>query len=37
VVTAEIDLARIAQARSWVPAIDHDRPFSAPEVAPAAG
>jgi predicted amidohydrolase len=31
VVTAELDPAAVAQARGWIPALDHDRPFTPPE------
>jgi predicted amidohydrolase len=30
-IVAEIDLARVAEARRMVPALDHDRDFEAPE------
>ena len=30
---AEIDPARVAKARAMIPALDHDRPFAAPEAA----
>lgn len=31
VVTAEVDTTRIEQARGWVPSLQHDRHFAAPE------
>ena len=32
---AEIDMARVAEARGKIPALDHDRPIE-PEALPAA-
>ena len=37
VVTAEIDMARVAEARSAVPALRHDRAFSVPRTLRLAG
>jgi len=34
IVTATIDMARVEEARQRIPALDHDRPFDAPEPAP---
>ena len=31
---AEIDPAEVAKARAMIPALDHDRPFAAPQAAP---
>ncbi len=36
VVTAEIDLDKVVQARGWVPSLRHDRAFAAPEQPAAA-
>ena len=36
VITAEIDLAKVADARSAVPSLTHDRPFTTPGAAKAA-
>ncbi len=33
VALAEIDPAEVAKARAMIPALDHDRPFAAPEAA----
>ena len=34
-VTAEVDPAEVAKARRMIPALQHDRPFSPPEMEPA--
>ena len=36
IVTADIDPAKVAEARSAVPSLTHDRPFTAPGAAKAA-
>jgi len=33
-VTADLDLAKVAEARNTIPALQHDRPFAHPAVAP---
>ncbi len=35
-VTAELDLARVEQARGWVPSLTHDRPFAPPQPQPVS-
>ena len=36
VTLAEIDPAKVAEARAMIPALDHDRPFAAPDPAASA-
>jgi deaminated glutathione amidase len=33
VITADIDPAKVAEARAMIPALTHDRPFSGPAAA----
>jgi deaminated glutathione amidase len=36
VITGEIDLAKVAEARRAVPSLNHDRPFAPPDIGKAA-